>query len=224
MKATVDKCPWTGKLFEDRIKYAKHLKSVRNELKLNREKARIQANLDNMVAELYGLGTTDEIAAWLTANYMKIAKIKGPRWASRKPYILTDDDYVEFEIPPMTFSERCSTTHCAPLGQKHTGWHRETNPHVPEAGWRGRIILRPKGNAYHREYVETNWLKELGVNSGGGGGGPDKLSYELTLFTKDFPKLRIKAAANQILQDHGRPGIDSNGNVLEKPRGMFADY
>ena len=221
MKVTVDKCPWTGKLFEDRKKYAKNLKEVRNELKLNREKVRIQANLDNMVAELYQLGTTNEIADWLTKNFMKIAKIKGPRWASRKPYILTDDDYVVFEIPPMTFKADCSTTHCAPLGQKHTGWDREKNPHVPEKGWRGEIILYPKGNVYNREYLDTNWLKEIGINSGGGGGGPDRLRYELTLFNKDFVKLADLSAKSMIFRENGYPGFDSNGDELQQSKSLW---
>jgi len=215
MKVTVYKCPWTGKLFEHGAPYGEHLEKLRTKQRWEREKARIDAMFDEFVAPLYQLETTDQIAHWLTKHYMKIALHFGPRWPGRKEVIPTASDYVVFEIPPLTFKRECSTTHCAPIGQRTTGWHRETNPHVPEAGWYGKIIMHSQGKAYNIGFCDSDHLKKIGINTGGGGGSGGKLSYELTLFTKDFPKLRLKAAVSEILQEHGRPGIDSNGLRLE---------
>jgi hypothetical protein len=215
MKVTVDKCPWTGKLFEDPAAYRKHLRSVRTEQKFKREKARLAAKFDEFVAPLYQLGTTDEIAAWLTEHYVKIALHFGPHFPTRKPYIPTEEDRVVFVIDPLLFDHKCSTTHAAPLGQKHTGWSKD-NPHVAEAGWRGKIHLFPKGKLKANRLVETDHLRCIGINTGSGGGRDDHLRYELTLFIKDFPRLRIKAAVNEIYKSHGKRGLDSNGKILEE--------
>jgi len=144
MKITAYKCPWTGKLFEQRKAYAKHLKTIRKDQREVRETARLATQFSGFVAPLYQLGTTDEIAQWLTENYMRIALHFGPRWPSRKRYVPGEDDYVKFFIPPMHFSAKCPTTHASPFGQKNTGWSDE---HVPEAGWRGDIHLYPQGKA-----------------------------------------------------------------------------
>lgn len=224
MKVTVDKCPWTGKLFEDPKKFAKHLREVRAEQRHAREKVRLAAVFDEFLKPLYLLDSTDAIAEWLTQNYMVVARHYGPRWggSGRKPYVPTAEDYVEFELTGMRFGRECSTTHSAPKGQRTTGWSKNS-PHIPEPGWRGRITCRPKGNAYKRDLFDTDHLKHLGINTGTGGGGPESLSYDVTLFTKDFPGLRRIAAAHTILKDHNRPGLDSNGRVIDesKPQPLF---
>lgn len=220
MKVTVDKCPWTGKLFENPSKYAAHLKEQRQAQRHKREKARLAVTFNEFLKPLYQLDTTDAIAAWLTENYMKVALHFGPRWERKKPYYPGPEDRVEIEIPVLKFKQECSTTHSSPIGQKNTGWGKDT-PHIPEPGWSGKIIMRPKGNAYKQDLVDSDYLKKIGINTGSGGGGPDKLTYELTLFTKDFPGLRRRAAAHVILQNHGQPGIDSNGEILQKDNRLF---
>jgi uncharacterized C2H2 Zn-finger protein len=223
MKVVVNKCPWTGKLFESSSKYAAHLKKVRLDLRFEREKARLAAEFDEFLKGLYILDTTDAIAEWLTENYMKISMHFGPRWEAKKPYYPTADDYVEFEISTLKFNQKCPTTHSAPIGQKHTGWGKDS-PHVPEAGWEGTIRLRPKGNVYRKHLVDSDHLRRIGINTGSGGGSEELLSYSLILYTKDFPGLRRRAAAHVILRDHSRPGLDSNGNILQKgdSKNLFA--
>jgi hypothetical protein len=221
MKILVHKCPWTDKLFEKPKAYAKHLKALRAEQRFVREGKRIAASFNQFVAPLYQLKDTDDIADWLTKNYMQIAQHFGVKFSYRKLTVPTADDYVEFVIRPLRFEPNCSTTHAAPFGQRHTGWSKDS-PHVPEAGWKGYIDIYPKGKA--RNWFNSDHLKKIGINTGSGGGSDDHLQYDLIIFTKDFPRLAARAAANQILREYGKPGIDSNGKVWEEPqRGYFRD-
>jgi hypothetical protein len=221
MKVIVNKCPWTGKLFECSSEYAEHLKRTRFDLRFKREQSKLALEFDEFLKSLYCLDTTNAIAEWLTANYMKIAIHFGPRWEAKNPYYPTASDYVEFEISNLNFNPLCPTTHTSPIGQKETGWSSES-PHVPEAGWEGKIIIRPKGNVYRKHLIHSDHLKRIGINTGSGGGCEEKLTYSLILYTKDFPRLRLKAAAHVILQNHGYPGIDSNGNKIQAKNSLFA--
>lgn len=221
MKITINKCPWTGKLFESDEAYASHLKSLRHAMRSSREKARLALVFDEFVKPLYGLDTSDKIVDWLNENYMKVALHFGFRFADRKkPYVPTKDDYVVFEFSNLKFSPDCPTTHCVPRGQRTTGWSSDS-PHIPEPGWRGRITIRLYGNAYHKDLFDTDHLKKIGINTGGGGGCSEKLAYELTLFTKDFAGLRKRAILDKILRDHNRPGMDANGERLVKGDAAF---
>lgn len=215
MKVTVDKCPWTGQLFEDPKLYASHLRKLRREQQYKRDQARIAEKFEEFLAPLYQLNTTDEIAAWLTENYMAISGHFGPKWSNRRRYIPTADDYVVFEIRPLAFNPTCATTHSAPRGQKRTGWSKDC-PHVSEPGWQGRIDIYRKGKVDAKDLFNTDHLRAIGINAGSGGGGSEHLSYELTLFNKDFPKLAIRAGAHETLKAHGEPGLDSNGNKIDQ--------
>lgn len=217
MKVTVHKCPWSGKLFEDPKKYRKHLRTVRNEHQLLRAKKRATVEFHRSCAQLYEARTTDEIVSWLDENFMRVALHFGPSWkSSRLKGPPTEADRAFFEFTNMRFKENCSTSHSAPKGQKTTGWGRRGSGDdimVPEQGWYGRIKARFEGDAYH--YFDSDFLKNIGINTGSGGGGYDSLAYEVTLFTKDFPGLRKLSLLNQLAINDGKRGLDSNGKLLE---------
>lgn len=212
MKVTAHKCPWSGKLFEDPKKYRKHLRSLRTEHQLLRAKARATAAFHQSCALLYQANTTDEIVEWLNENYLQVALHFGLGWKTRKGVVPGPADRVSFSFENVYFKEKCSTSHAAPIGQKHTGWGRLGSGDeivIPEEGWYGRIRATFEGNAY--DFFDSDHLKNIGVNTGSGGGGNNSLAYEVTLFTKDFPGLRRLSLLNQLAINDGKLGLDGNG-------------
>lgn len=214
MKITVHKCPWTGKLFEEPKKYRKHLKEQRLIQQHRREKARLKVIFKEFVAPIYEMINTDLIAEWLTENYPKIFLHYGPGFRSShlKNPRFESGDKVIFRIFDGTYSERCSTTHNAPLGQKTTGWG---NAHIPENGWKCRIELTFEGRGY--QLVDTDHLKYIGINTGTGGGGDEHLEYDMTLFTKDFHGLRKLAQLDHLIRLDNRRGYYSDGKEILAP-------
>lgn len=214
MKITVHKCPWSGKLFEDRKKYAKHLKVLRKEQAERREYARVAATFDQWIAPLYQLQTTDEIADWLTENFHIVAKHygKGEKWG-RKIKVKPDTGY-KFKISNCKVKNDYATTHTAPLGEKTSGWGQETKY---EPAWVGRISVTFTGSGY--ELFNTDFLRAIGVNSGSGGGGETGLAYEVNFYIKDFKGLRYMAQKSLLAVKSNRPPLDSNGNEIIQPTG-----
>ena len=208
MKISVNKCPWTGQLFESDRKYANHLKKVRADLRHAREQARFEASFQQSLQDLYQSLSTVEIVDWLNKNYVRVAYHYIGKNINPK-CILTAGDSIRFEITPMRFEERIATTHNAPLGKKTTGWH-PNSPVVLSPGWRGRINIFFTGKAYGKIGFESNYLKNIGICTGGGGGGPDGLSYDLILFNEDFPKLHRLSVTNRIRRCNQQPELFSD--------------
>lgn len=210
MKVMVNKCPWTGKLFEDDKAYQSHLRRLKAERKRAEEQALAIEQFEASCGPLYQLGTTDEVAAWLTANYSRVYERFGPKWSSQKKIKHTSNDRVLITFGDLHFNH-VATTHHAPIGQKMTGWSKDC-PAVREPAFQGRITATFEGRGY--EMFDSDHLKKIGVNTGSGGGGPDHLSYEVVLYLKDFPRFKSLHMLNLLLERNGRKTrMDSNGTI-----------
>lgn len=188
MRILIRKCGFTGKYFESDTEYLSHLKELRKRFKENRAFKRKVSKLKENIHPIFQLATIDDINQWLDVNGEKIVRImyklygnsrssyrRGKRWNKEK-------DGIKISLTDMRYSNRIDNMHCAPIGQE-TNW---SNPSY-FAGWIGRINIELTGGGYH--FFDIRFLKELGINGGTGGGGPDYLSYDVRLFADDYKKM-----------------------------------
>ena len=128
--------------------------------------------------------------------------------------LLEEGDTIRFQISDASVEQRIATTHNAPLGKRTSGWSKDS-PVQHEPGWRGRITIKFTGKAYNKRVFDCDHLKKIGICTGSGGGGPDTLGYDLTLFMDDFPKLRRLALLNEIRIALGQPELYGDITFIE---------
>lgn len=205
-KVTVNKCPFTGLLFEDDKEYRRHQRKVRLHRKMDEERFQFAQQFDTWIQELYQQPTFDDIEAWINTNYHLLGRHVGYRcnhWyrVGDKYRLPAPDDYSTIEFKYMTFEE-LSTSSRAPIGQKTTGWGREDgyreHHQYKEFGWNGRIIIKHFGRGY--EFFQSDILRAVGIHTGSGGGAPFESKYDVTLFAKDFRKMAAPEVFKKMAQ------------------------
>jgi hypothetical protein len=218
---TAYKCDSTGKLFEDKAKYQKHIRKIAYERRVQRKidaahKADIQWWHDNFynrvksMAQLQAaiLHHSDVFAARGVKNYYSGIRDK----LKPTPIIM----FRKFDI---RYSELVSNTHRCPIGGVTNWGGREKGAPRGYPGWLGDFaytVQSYKGQT--RSYPGGDHMWEgtrIHTGSGGGGGGTfaeEKLfqqgfGYDLQLFASDWPLMAAeyeKAKMMKILVNDRR--------------------
>lgn len=111
----------------------------------------------------------------------------------------------------MIWSDQYSNSHSAPLG-KMTNYHHDSNHPSGYPGYRGHIsyqMIDDSGGG-------SNIFRQTGINTGSGGGGGIKYTYEVTLFAADWPMLVLHDINNWGRRDRlsGALRIYEGGRVI----------
>lgn len=216
---TAYKCDTTGKLFEDKAKYQKHIRSIANERRIQRKieadhKSEIQWWHDNFwnkvksLAQLQAaiLHHSDVFAAQGVKNY-------GDGGKKLKPTpILT---ITKFSI---WYSDKVSNSHNCPHDGV-TNWASRDDAPRGYPGWKGRleyVVQSHKNQLWMYPGGGDMWEDtRIHTGSGGGGGGtPEQekvfqqsFGYGMELFASDWPAMAAeyeKARNFNILKDEDR--------------------
>lgn len=117
------KCPQTGKLFEDKSKYFKHLRALGINRRIQRQKDVYRKKWESLVYELNSLSDDDSIAAWIESNskFLLMNSLNRGLIKTHVPKYIN-----EFKIKVTRFKLKYNPakacTHDAPRGQR-TNWH-----------------------------------------------------------------------------------------------------
>jgi uncharacterized C2H2 Zn-finger protein len=180
---TAWKCNTTGDIFEYKSDYTKHLRKLAAQKAAATKRRHRIESFKESVKSLYLLTSFENIAVWLIDNQEMITDYFHFVYNENRPKCVIN----KLTFDRMRFNSECSNSHNAPLG-KLTNWGGKNSPDVPLSypGWRGNIII---------EYIGDSWrisdmLRFIGICTGSGGGGSNRLHYDVTLWADDFIELR----------------------------------
>ena len=194
-----------GKLFEDKAKYTKHLRTLAAERQAQRKIEKMEAEREVFIQQM---GQVESIAAltafikdkwrWFWANG---AQNEFYKWSSNKGKALDFHEYYDVSIINLRWSESLSNSHCSPRkGVQNFDRRAECNKGKPPGypGWSGQINIKvkPPMSGHKKDpYMHEGWggsyFGNTSICTGGGGGGGGKdfksYSYEVKLWAADFP-------------------------------------
>lgn len=196
------KCTETGKLFEDKEKYKKHLRALATQRAQQRRLAKAEAEREAFIANIGAtVKSIDELKKFIHDNWEWFFAngLKHRPWAcDKKP--VNKHKLVNLNID-VRWSDTVSNTHHCPRGGVRN-WdqrgNREKGPNLPESypGWHGCITFEidagmssHKKNPYKFDGYGGDYFSNTPIQTGGGVGGDRKYSYELYLFAADFPAM-----------------------------------
>lgn len=194
MKVTVNKCPYTGKLFEDDLKYSKHLRRLQAERRAKRKDEKIRNTFsDWLAAEKSKITEVKQIVPWFMDNQRTIMDAANAIVNNIDRYGKFTDlcTYSKLEISGPRWNRNVSNSHRCPVGGVvNWGGHK---PGLPTGypGWTGHIagsLTRPKNKM--GSYPTSDILNLIGLHTGSGGGGNESWSYGLSIFLDDWPGLQ----------------------------------
>lgn len=192
MKVTVNKCPYTGKLFEDDKKYKAHLQKIRRERTAMRAEEKEKTEFAGWLAvEKEKIIHPNMIAPWMLENQDRLMvaanAFKLGTWSTDKFFPLTDK-FTKIELM-VKYTPRVSNTHCAPKG-KVTNWH--CKPDLPNGypGWSGNVSgVLTREKKHMSAYPYSHILNLVGIHTGSGGGGNEHWGYGVSLFAEEWPAM-----------------------------------
>lgn len=172
----------TGKLFEKEADFKKYIKSYNKE----QEKISLEEKAKNDWIKLIN---EPRLTATSIEDYrLKVMKLWNQVNSKHGVQML------ELYFDNMTWSNKCSNSHSAPIGYQENWCGNRDKEGIPKGypGWKGRIKGKLSawksliGYGLYPEDKHGFGIKIPGLNTGSGGGG-DLFQYELTLFVYDFP-------------------------------------
>lgn len=198
------KCPKTGKLFEDKTKYIKHLRDLGYRNRVKRNKDVYRKNWKKLVKDLNSLSTSDAIAEWIE-NHSKELLINALNHYSiqwRVPKFV-NNFHIKVTSLDLRRKLNIACTHSAPRGCK-TNWggdHTDRPSHYP--GWTGHLEF---GFSHEIQPFFSDVFRGTGINTGSGGSWKnferDGIKYRglhsyVTLWEADWPGLKMYHALTQ---------------------------
>lgn len=198
MKITVNKCPYTGELFESDKKYASHMSAMRRQRAADRAEKKKHDDFENWLAiEKEKIIHVEMIAPWILENQRDlmdfrnagITPIFGFSNFDRRQFYRTDE-FIKLELISLRYSHSVSNSHSCPYNGT-TNWGGR-NKDAPRGypGWTGRVNGNCKRASNHsHKYPFSDILNIVGVHTGTGGGGNDDWGYHVDIFLADWPGL-----------------------------------
>ena len=194
MKVTVNKCPDTGKLFENDRDYRNHraqfLRAQRREQQRIQQLADRSAELSRIRALL-----TDpaDLAEWFMTNQdqlIRLYNLNENHWPSSKIY--ETDKFFDIHFTVKYCNHIPNTHDCPDGGVTNFGWgDRHTNGKpTGYPGWNGRISGKLHRLPKHMSsYPASDLLQFCKIKTGTGGGGNESWGYSMHIFLDDWPSL-----------------------------------
>lgn len=199
MKVTVNKCPDTGKLFEDDKEYKTHRDKMRREKLAAAKDKKVKDTFFHWLAEEKKLITSvDMIPAWFLKNQRIImdAFNVGCRGTGHNGFWVKfkdTDEFTKFKITGVYYSRSVSNSHSCPRnGVTNWGGQRVGAPNG-YPGWSvrvaGSLFRLPKDGS---EYPYGDALNLIGIHTGTGGGGNESWGYDAKIFLDDWSGLKAQ--------------------------------
>jgi hypothetical protein len=189
-----------GKLFEDKTKYAKHLRKLAAARADERKVAKVEASREQFLIDMGNTVTSIEHLEQFIKDNWKWFAANGAASASWRKPANTEHKLVGIEITAQ-WRNSVSNSHRCPRGGV-TNWspsmNRGNGLNLPEGypGWAGVIKFSvDAGSSDHkvpRKYCGfgSDYFDRTIVNTGSGGSGNGyTYSYSLELFAADFPAM-----------------------------------
>lgn len=193
MKVIARKCPVTGRLFDDKQKYSKHLIKIRNNRQLNRYLSQgVQQGDAAFEWAAQNVSSSAQFEEWFRENWKSLA-LRGVgryRWSyksfrSISQIVIPELKSVKLEVK---FDLQANNSHSCPQGGV-TNWTREAHKPKGYPAWVGRLIwicdapeLTNRG-----VYLDSDVFRDTIVNIGSGGGNHIRHEYSVTLWAGDWP-------------------------------------
>jgi hypothetical protein len=206
-KVIVRKCPFTGKIFEDEVKYRKHLNQVRATNRTRWVLDRADCNDDAWWALVRGQERSlEDFAAWIIQEqdrFWKDAAKADPREfeqvgkpVGRKTRVLPMPVLAKFTEFNFRWSDSVANTHSAPRGRVEN-WHRRPGLPMGYPGWHGRVEWAIKWpDEFDGWYPGSRLFNgtRCGVHTGTGGfvelrNGLQRFGYDAVIWADDWPGL-----------------------------------
>lgn len=227
MRVQVRKCPFTGKLFEekDAKKYAVHLKELRVKMREERRHKYLRDNFTKWLKkEKKAITHPEMIPEWFMANQRQIMEAHNAGIRSKLEmslsdrFFITTDRFENVEFEKGTrFNDLLSNSHTCPENGK-TNWCATEND-TPKGypGWKTYIkgtLVRDKKNNHSYPYNAA--LNLVGIKTGSGGGGNKDWGYQCSIFLADWPGLKV--AYKEILEERHQREAQEIVNRLKGKR------
>lgn len=194
---SVWKCPKTGKLFENKVKYIKHLRNLGNERRILRQKDAYRNEWDNKLNELSMLSNQTEICDWIE-SHSKLLLMNAINHAAFRTHVPKYLDTFDIKIVSLRlkYRDRIACTHSAPRGRK-SNWHGDHSSPTHFPGWKGNIEFGVSEDTYR---YGSDYFKNTGIYTGTGSSWHDVMHngkkyrgyhYDIILWEDDWPGLKM---------------------------------
>ena len=176
-----------GKLFEDKSKYQKHLRKLAARRAAERKIAAYETDLELFFNTMGQVASFDELQQFIKDNWARFRtnSHKNGSWRKRS-FSKNDDQLISLELTGFFFKQDLSNSHTSPRGGVQNFDRRsEHNKGKPTGypGWSGRISY----SVTNSTGFGSDYFSNTPICTGSGGGGDQRLSYELKLWAADFP-------------------------------------
>ena len=192
MRITVRKCPFTGKIFEEKdvLKYIDHLKRVREKQQKYHRYSCIRKEFSKWLAEeRASIREIGEISPWFIKHQQYIMDATNANvFENKSPFdkFVDGDIFTNIDISAKYCSSVSNTHVCPDSGVTNWGYRDKTLPNG-YCGFEGMItgcLIRPP-DAMGYPYGEA--LNLVGLKTGSGGGGRNRWNYGVSIFLADWP-------------------------------------
>lgn len=200
MRIQVRKCPFTGKIFEEKDigKYLWHLKVLRDQQKEERLHQRLRDEFKGWLqAERAKVQYVADIIPWFIANQrqlMDAANAISLNSRYDKKYarcFMPEDRFANLKFENVRYDPLISNSHECPDNGVLNWNEKDLTKPTSYPGWRGYIrgsLIRNPKHDYSYPYGDA--LKIAGIKTGSGGGGNKGWGYDFRIFLDDWPGLQ----------------------------------
>ena len=198
-----------GELFEDKVKYRKHLRKIANERRKQRKLAQQALDREAFIIRMRQVGSMDELNKFIKDNWQWFF-LNGYARNMWRRGCKTEKlhEFVDVQLHGMSWRNHIGNTHSCPRNGVKNFMQKEDKP-KGYAGWYGRITIKvrpPMAKYRGKEYMKDGWGSDYFANtpintgSGGGGGGTEwkSYSYDVTLWADDFPVMKDRVEKQKI--------------------------
>lgn len=192
------KCPKTGKLFEDKSKYIKHLRNLGIQNRIQRQKDVYRNKWNDLLKELHACSTDYEIVNWIEDHSKELLMnaLKHDTFRTHVPKFINDFK-IKITSFKLKYNPNIACSHSAPRGHK-TNWggNPKIGPsHFP--GWEAHLEF---GFSHEIPTFFSNVFNGTGIYTGTGSSWNkfehDGVKYKglhshVTLWADDWPGLKM---------------------------------
>lgn len=201
MRVQVRKCPFTGKIFEEKdiVQYVLHLLNVRAEHQKIRKEKRVRDTWESWLRESKkSITHVDEIAPWFLENQATImAAVSAFNTGRPSEAFDSSDKFLGLQLK-LKWNDSCSNSHVAPEG-KPTNWDGREGTVKGYPGFIGTLNGQLSRGNFDSKYPYGDAYRLVGLKTGSGGGGNKNHGFGVTVFLDDWPGLQ--AQVDGQLQD-----------------------
>jgi hypothetical protein len=200
MRIQVRKCPFTGRLFEEKDigEYLLHLKTLRENMQIARLYTRLRVSFQEWLAEeKKKITNVDMICPWFLENQRRIMDstnaIEFPEISKlrRRCRFVKEDKFVKLEFEDYRYDPIADNSHTCPDNGVINWCAKDPTKPIGYKGWTGYLkgsLVRPARHNHSYPYNEA--LNLVGIKTGSGGGGNASFGFGFTVYLDDWPGLK----------------------------------